>query len=97
MQLLQPHHSHSSSSTENRSSFPIPMIYEHIPAKAPVWEYRVVTIEASENELPDAEKLNELGREGWVLVGLLDERANGRGAHVHYYFTRQVQDEQSEK
>jgi hypothetical protein len=73
------------------------MIYEHIPASPLQWEYHVLTVDAAEAELPNSEKLNELGRESWVLVGLLDERAAGRGSKVHYYFTRQIMEEQSDK
>ncbi len=97
MHLLQPQHYNSSSSSEGRSSFPIPMIYEHLPAQPLQWEYHILTVEAGENSLPDIEKLNALGREGWIMVGLLDERVSGRSTMVYYYFTRQKQEEQPQK
>jgi hypothetical protein len=68
----------------------IPTIYEKETPQAPRWEYHVLVIDPYEGTLPDAEKLNALGREGWILVGVLDERATGRGSQVYYYFTRQV-------
>ncbi len=83
----------ASGDAERRTSLPIPTIYEHIPVKAPQWEYYVLTIQPEEESLPEAERLTKLGQQGWILVGLLDERASGRGVHVHYYFARQKEDE----
>jgi hypothetical protein len=72
-----------------RSSLPLPMVYESVPAAPTVWEYRVLTIDTSERALPDAAHLNEYGQEGWLLAGMLDERNRGSGMFVHYYFVRQ--------
>jgi hypothetical protein len=70
-----------------RYSLPIPMVYENVePA---YWEYHVLTIDAREEALPDTSRLSELGREGWLLVGVLDQGATGRSSLVHYYFVRQ--------
>lgn len=74
---------------EVRSSLPIPTIYEQPPLKQVQWQYHLVTINTKEDALPDAEKLNELGREGWILVSVVDERATGSGSCVYYYFVRQ--------
>jgi hypothetical protein len=52
----------------------------------------VLAIDTHEQDLPDEATLNELGQKGWILVGLLDERATGRGAKVYYYFARQSDD-----
>lgn len=74
---------------ENRPALFIPMVYENSAPQGQRWEYRVLKIEARETDLPDEKQLNELGQEGWVLVGLLDERATSRGNLVYYYFARQ--------
>jgi hypothetical protein len=66
------------------------MVYENVPIAPTHWEYRVLTIDLREEGLPDAALLNELGGEGWLLVGVLEEKAaDGRSAKVHYYFVRQ--------
>jgi hypothetical protein len=76
-------------SSEERSSLPIPTIYESIPAQQAKWEYHLLIINTAEAELPSVEQLNALGIEGWVLVSVLDAGASGRGKLVHYYFVRQ--------
>lgn len=73
--------------TEGRATLHIPMVYEH--AAPPRWEYHVLTVQPVENGLPDAEILNALGQDGWILAGLLDERMSATGKFVHYYFVRQ--------
>jgi hypothetical protein len=82
---------HMSTNPDNRASLPIPMVYEQFPAQALRWEYHVLTIDPREETLPLAERLNELGREGWILVGVLDESTTGKGGKIQYYFTRQLQ------
>ncbi|GCE28247.1 hypothetical protein KDA_37310 [Dictyobacter alpinus] len=77
------------SGPEVRSSLPIPTIYEQPPVKQVQWEYHLLTINTREDALPDAEQLNALGSEGWILVSVVDERATGNGSRVYYYFTRQ--------
>lgn len=74
---------------EVRSYLPIPTIYDAAPAKQAQWEYHLLTVNTKENELADAEQLNELGKDGWILVNVLDERVSGNGSRVHYYFVRQ--------
>lgn len=71
---------------EARGSLFVPQVYEHVD-KA-LWEYHVVKVDPREEELPGVEQLNELGQSGWLLIGMLDERATGKGQHVHYYFVR---------
>ncbi|HET7637231.1 MAG TPA: hypothetical protein VFK47_00685 [Ktedonobacteraceae bacterium] len=53
------------------------------------WEYRVLTVDTREEDLPDAVQLNELGAQGWLLMGVLDQGATGKSSRVHYYFVRQ--------
>ena len=45
------------------------------PASLPTYE-----------DLPGAARLNELGDEGWLLAGVVDQKSNGS---VHFYFVRQ--------
>ncbi len=73
------------------------MVYEDAPLEPVRWEYYVLTIDTRERALPDVERLNELGREGWLLNGVLHEGATGSTSPVHYYFVRQVQKGQQEK
>ncbi|WP_220199161.1 DUF4177 domain-containing protein [Ktedonospora formicarum] len=67
----------------------IPMVYE--AAQAAQWEYKVLTIDPREEALPDAQYLSELGKEGWVLTTILDERSTSKGGKIHYYLMRQSQ------
>jgi hypothetical protein len=70
----------------------IPTIYEKIDAQPVQWEYHILSFDARETPLPDAETLNALGKEGWIMVGLLDERMSGSGGMIHYYFARQAKE-----
>jgi hypothetical protein len=65
---------------------PVPMVYEQVPAQAPTWEYRVLSIDTREEPLPGIAKLNELGSAGWLLVSVVK---TGEREPVHYYFVRQ--------
>ena len=71
------------------SAVHVPMVYERVPAEPVRWEYRVLTVDAREEDVPDAIRLNELGAQGWLLVGVLDQGPTGKGSLVHYYFVRQ--------
>ena len=73
---------------EGRATVHVPMVYEDVAP--PRWEYHVLTVQPSEESLPAQDTLNQLGRDGWIMTGLLDERMSGRGTLVHYYFMRQV-------
>ncbi len=66
------------------------MVYEDTPLDPIRWEYRILTIDANEKALPDAERLNELGHEGWLLNGVLNQGSTGDVSLVHYYFVRQI-------
>ncbi len=61
-------------------SLHVPMVYEHVPVEPVRWEYRVLTVDTREEDLPDAVQLNELGAQGWLLVGLLNQGARGRNS-----------------
>jgi hypothetical protein len=70
-------------------SLHVPMVYEQVPVEPAHWEYRVLTVDTREEDLPDVVQLNELGAQGWLLVGVLDQGAKERSSKVHYYFVRQ--------
>lgn len=76
--------------SSGRTSAFIPTVYETEEPRPARWEYRVLAIDPREEELPDSERFNELGKDGWFLSGLLDERATSKGEKVHYYFVRQL-------
>jgi hypothetical protein len=67
----------------------VPMVYENLPYSTPHWEYRVISVDTREKVLPDEVSLNELGMQGWLLVGTHEQRRTEAGALVHYYFVRQ--------
>ncbi len=67
----------------------VPMVYESVAANPQRWDYRVVSVDPREEELPDEASLVELGAEGWLLVGVLEPHQGGAKARVYYYFVRQ--------
>ena len=91
MSILLPYQKPMSGQTDVRSStpLPLPIVYEKVPVAPAHWEYRVLTIDTREEALPDGARLNELGSEGWLLVGMLDQQAGGSSRFVQYYFVRQ--------
>ncbi len=70
-------------------SLHVPMVYEQVTPEPVQWEYRVLSVDTREEDLPDAVQLNELGTQGWLLVGILDQKVSERSSKVHYYFVRQ--------
>jgi hypothetical protein len=85
---------------------PVPMVYEQVPAEPQQWEYKVLTVDTREEDLPGVEDLNELGNVGWLLVGSVrggttlnpfDEPGSASRLRdserqkVYYYFVRQKQ------
>ena len=65
---------------------PVPIVYEQVQAQTVTWEYRVLSIDTREKQLPGVAELNELGSAGWLLVSIV--KASEREP-VHYYFVRQ--------
>src|SRR2546430_9654809 len=63
-----------------QSAVHVPMVYERVPSEPAHWEYRVLTVDTREEDLPDAVQLNELGAQGWLLVGILNQGARGRNS-----------------
>lgn len=64
-------------------------VYEDIPVEPAHWEYRVVTVDTNSRALPDEARLNEMGNEGWFLVGIVNQGRTVEEAPIHYYFVRQ--------
>lgn len=59
-----------------------PMIYVK---KSPKWEYKAATRQLPQGVHADETELNELGLEGWELVGIVYENS-----YTHFYFKRLV-------
>ncbi len=48
-----------------------------------VWEYKRVTRDLLENNVPTEEELNQFGKDGWELVSIL-----ANSGSLHLYFKR---------
>jgi hypothetical protein len=81
---------HSSDQPDVRHAMSVPIVYERVPVEPASWEYHVLTVDAREEDLPDVAQFNELGRQGWLMVGAVDQGATGRSSLIHYYFVRQI-------
>ena len=62
-------------------SLHVPMVYEQLPVEPVHWEYHVMIVDTRELDVPVTAQLNELGAQGWLLVGILDQRTMGSGLH----------------
>ncbi len=82
-------HRYTSDQQDVRLPLPLPMVYEDTPVVPVQWEYHVLTADTREEELPAEAQLNTLGKEGWLLVGILDQREQRENGLVYYYFVRQ--------
>jgi len=58
----------------------IPMVYEQLPVEPVRWEYHVLIVDTREMDVPDTTQLNELGAQGWLLVGILNQGVKGRNS-----------------
>ena len=58
----------------------VPMVYEQFPVEPVHWEYHVMTVDTREMDVPDATELNELGAQGCLLVGILNQGTKGRNS-----------------
>jgi hypothetical protein len=61
------------------ASLHVPMVYEQLPVEPVQWEYHVLAVDTREMDIPDTVQLNELGAQGWLLVGVLDQMTSGSG------------------
>lgn len=48
-----------------------------------VWEYKQITRNLSKDKIPTEEELNRLGKDGWELVGILND-----SGFAYLYFKR---------
>lgn len=62
------------------ASLHVPMVYEQLPVEPVHWEYHVLVVDTREMDIPDVVQLNELGAQGWLLVGIVDQRTLGSGS-----------------
>jgi len=62
-------------------SLHVPMVYEQLPVEPVRWEYHVMIVDTREMDIPDIAQLNELGTQGWLLVGVVDQITMGSGLH----------------
>jgi hypothetical protein len=58
-------------------SLHVPMVYEQMRVEPVRWEYHIMILDTREMDVPDTAQLNELGAQGWLLVGILDQRTMG--------------------
>ncbi|MGZ6368334.1 MAG: hypothetical protein ACXWPS_20545 [Ktedonobacteraceae bacterium] len=63
------------------ASVHVPMVYEQLPVEPVQWEYHVLHVDTREMDIPDAVQLNELGAQGWLLVGVVDQRITESGSN----------------
>jgi hypothetical protein len=59
----------------------LPMVYEQLPVKPVQWEYHILDVDTREMDIPDAVRLNELGAQGWLLVGIIDQSIRGSSSN----------------
>ena len=76
MFVSHPFRTHMSGQKDERSSsaMPLPIVYENVPVTPPAWEYDVLTVDTREADLPDAALLNEKESQGWLLVGVVEQK-----------------------
>ena len=87
--LKQSSWGHFAGQNDVQPALHVPMVYENIAASPQHWEYHVLSVDTREEELPNDARLNELGAQGWLLVGVLESRASETHVRVYYYFVRQ--------
>lgn len=73
-----------------RPPLPIPMIFEPPEASRAKWEYHTLVVDPREEAAPDAERLNSLGAEGWLLAVVVPVPVSPSAIHLTYYFVRET-------
>ena len=68
-----------------RPLLPTPMVYEEFERKK--WEYKVITREGAGSLELAEDELQELGTDGWLLVGMM---APPEGDRAIYYLVREA-------
>ena len=65
-----------------------PVVYERTKPERRRWQYRVLTVDIRCEEPLSESRLNELGGDGWLLVGAPAYPLGERAAVVVYCFVR---------
>jgi hypothetical protein len=68
------------------SPTPTPLVYE--TPRLSSYEYHLLTIDLRKETLPDADQLNALGKDRWLLVNVLQPQIGESSAIISYYFVR---------
>ena len=79
---------HDLSPGQQAPALHVPMIYERANPPTAHWEYRVETVDLREKAPLSQAQLNELGRLGWLLVGILQLPTGYETGPVQYCFVR---------
>lgn len=66
------------------------MLFVPAPTDPTRWEYRVVIVDAREEEPLEETRLAELGAEGWLLAGIVQSTTGFTAGKLYYYFVRAV-------
>ncbi len=80
---------HFSGQNDVQPALHVPVVYESIAVSPAQWEYYILNIDPREEALPDEARLTELGKQGWLLVSVLEPRQAAPHSPVQYYFVRQ--------
>jgi hypothetical protein len=67
------------------AALPMPVVFDEMGPQR--YEYHVVNIDPREDEPLDETALQALGKEGWLLAGILPP-ADGASRRIVYYFLR---------
>ena len=67
-------------------SLPMPVVFDEVGPQR--YEYHVVSIDPREDEPLDESALQALGKDGWLLAGILPPTEGGSSKRLVYYFVR---------
>jgi hypothetical protein len=67
-------------------SLPTPVVFENVGPQR--YEYHTVSIDPREDEPLDESALQSLGKEGWLLAGMLQHPVASSATRILYYFVR---------
>jgi hypothetical protein len=67
-------------------SLPMPVVFENVGPQR--YEYHTVSVDPREDEPLDESALQALGKDGWLLAGLLQHPIGSPSARIFYYFVR---------
>jgi hypothetical protein len=75
-----------STASSRGPSLPMPVVFEDVGPQH--YEYHTVSIDSREDEPLDESALQSLGKEGWLLAGILQHSVGSPAARILYYFVR---------